>query len=74
MCDGRNDCGNWQDEPRGLCGINECSVSVDGLRTSNRTSDVGGGCDQKCIDLPIGYMCACKDGYQLVGNKTCHGK
>ena len=33
-----------------------------------------GGCDQKCIDLPIGHKCGCKDGYQLVGNSTCIGR
>jgi hypothetical protein len=32
VCDGQNDCGNWQDEPRDFCGINECSVSADKVR------------------------------------------
>ena len=35
---------------------------------------VGGGCDHKCIDLPIGYKCACDSGFELVGNTTCVGK
>ncbi len=84
VCDGRNDCGNWQDEPRDFCGIDECSLYNNNKNNKdnnnkdddpkNQTNEVGGGCEQKCIDLPVGYMCACKDGYELVGNKTCHGK
>ncbi len=56
---------------RGFCGINECSL---GSNDDSKKLNVGGGCDQQCIDLPIGYTCACKDGYKLVGNKTCEGK
>ena len=52
------------DEPKDLCGINECSEG----------HEVGGGCDQQCIDLPVGYKCACKQGYELVGNTTCKGQ
>jgi hypothetical protein len=66
VCNRKNDCGNWADEPKALCGVNECS--------SKSLDSVGGGCDQQCIDLPIGYRCACKEGYQLVGNTTCKGQ
>jgi hypothetical protein len=61
VCNRKNDCGNWADEPKNLCDLNECSEGT----------EVGGGCDQQCIDLPIGYKCACKQGYQLMGNTTC---
>ena len=64
VCNRKNDCGNWADEPKSLCGLNECSEGL----------EVGGGCDQQCIDLPIGYKCACKQGYHLVGNATCKGQ
>ncbi len=68
VCNGKNDCGNWADEPKKYCGVNECSAE------DAPGGVIGGGCDQQCIDLPIGYKCACKDGYELVGNKTCRGR
>lgn len=71
VCNGQNDCGNWRDEPKEFCGVNECSShNTEGLLAAT-VDIVGGGCDQQCIDLPIGYKCACKDGYKLVGNTTC---
>ena len=33
VCDGKNDCGHWLDEPRDQCGHNECERD-------------NGGCDQ----------------------------
>ena len=88
VCNRKNDCGGWQDEPKGLCHINECSggdslddLSRKRLKTGMRQeiskghiTIVGGGCDQQCIDLPIGFKCACDKGYELVGNTTCVGK
>eukprot|EP00095_Tigriopus_kingsejongensis_P002956 maker-scaffold243_size241480-snap-gene-1.20 protein:Tk02956 transcript:maker-scaffold243_size241480-snap-gene-1.20-mRNA-1 annotation:"lipophorin receptor" len=58
LCDGKNDCGAWQDEPKGACHVNECQ-------------NKNGGCEHKCTDLPIGHQCGCKQGYVLVGDKTC---
>ncbi|XP_040568074.1 low-density lipoprotein receptor-related protein 8 isoform X1 [Lepeophtheirus salmonis] len=58
VCDKMNNCGNWADESHEKCNINEC-------KTNN------GGCDQTCIDLPIGYKCGCKSGYHLTSNHTC---
>ena len=60
---GKNYYFSQADEPKNLCDLNECSEGT----------EVGGGCDQQCIDLPIGYKCACKQGYQLIGNTTCIG-
>lgn len=67
VCDRQNDCGNWADEPQDRCGVNECSQSLQDQ--AHRPL-----CDQQCIDLPIGYKCACKEGYQLVDNSTCKGQ
>ena len=86
VCNRKNDCGGWQDEPKGLCYVNECigdnlvDLSQKLLRKKEKhvvkghITVVGGGCDQQCIDLPIGYRCACDKGYKLVGNTTCVGK
>lgn len=60
VCDGRQDCPAWEDEPRDKCGKNECH-------------DNNGGCSQKCVDTPAGYYCDCNTGYQLVDNRTCKG-
>ena len=67
VCNGKNDCGNWADEPKDFCEVNECSQSL--IHDTKQPL-----CDQQCIDLPIGYKCACKEGYELVGNSTCKGK
>lgn len=64
VCNGKNDCGNWADEPKDFCEVNECSQSL--IHDTKQPL-----CDQQCIDLPIGYKCACKEGYELVGNSTC---
>lgn len=61
VCDGHQDCPDWEDEPRDKCGINECIVN-------------NGGCMHKCVDTPASYYCDCDPGYKLVDNKTCKGK
>ncbi|XP_017776148.1 PREDICTED: very low-density lipoprotein receptor-like isoform X2 [Nicrophorus vespilloides] len=58
VCDGKQDCPAWEDEPRDLCGKNECQIN-------------NGGCQQKCIDTPASYYCDCEPGYKLADNKTC---
>ena len=73
VCDRKNDCGGWQDEPKDLCHVNEC-LGPEGSGAKGQQAiylPPNGGCDQKCVDLPVGYKCACKDGYKLVGNTTC---
>ena len=87
VCNRQNDCGGWQDEPKGLCHVNECTgdnldeVSQKRLKkemnqqnSKGHITVVGGGCDQQCIDLPIGFKCACDNGYTVVNNTTCVGK
>lgn len=61
VCDNKQDCPAWEDEPRDKCGKNECSEN-------------NGGCSQKCVDTPAGYYCDCNPGYKLVDNHTCKGK
>lgn len=61
VCDGHQDCPQAEDEPRDKCGKNECHVN-------------NGGCSQTCVDTPAGFYCDCRDGYELVDNKTCKGK
>lgn len=61
VCDRKNDCGNWQDEPPDLCGVDEC-------RRRN------GGCEHKCVDMKLGFRCECKQGYELKANGSCVGK
>ena len=60
VCDYKNDCGAWQDEPRDSCGVNECLTG-------------NGGCDQDCVDTKDGFHCQCRQGYKMGRNNTCEG-
>ena len=61
VCNQKNDCGNWEDEPKDKCGVNECLVQ-------------NGGCSELCVDTPGGFFCDCKSGFRLNDNGTCEGK
>jgi len=61
VCDGANDCGQWEDEPKGLCNVNECAVN-------------NGNCSHTCTDSKAGHRCGCRPGYKLLGNSICIGK
>lgn len=61
VCDGVNDCGQWEDEPKGKCNVNECALN-------------NGGCLHTCIDTTWGFRCECHPGYALSNNSTCVGK
>ncbi|XP_065200337.1 very low-density lipoprotein receptor-like isoform X2 [Planococcus citri] len=58
VCNGHVDCPSGEDEPKEGCDINECAVK-------------NGNCSQLCVDLPLGYRCDCKPGYELTDNRTC---
>nr|AHL26191.1 lipoprotein receptor 2B [Pandalus japonicus] len=58
LCDGRNNCGDWEDETEEVCGINECERN-------------NGGCTQSCVDTREDHYCTCDSGYRLVGKYTC---
>ncbi|XP_064103031.1 low-density lipoprotein receptor-like [Macrobrachium nipponense] len=58
LCDGKNNCGGWDDESEEVCGVNECERN-------------NGGCTQKCVDTRDGHYCQCDSGYRLVGKYTC---
>ena len=60
LCDQTNDCGNWEDEPKDKCGVDECAVG-------------NGGCSDICMDTAIGFFCECRPGFKLVGNSSCEG-
>lgn len=60
VCDKKQDCPNFLDEPRDKCDKNECLVN-------------NGGCSQLCVDTPAGFYCDCRNGYKLMDNKTCEG-
>ncbi|CAL8076182.1 unnamed protein product [Orchesella dallaii] len=58
VCDQKNDCGNWADEPKDKCGVNECAVA-------------NGGCSELCVDTAAGFYCECRPGFKLFGNSSC---
>ncbi|XP_063984190.1 very low-density lipoprotein receptor-like isoform X3 [Diachasmimorpha longicaudata] len=58
VCNKKPDCLGWEDESEKRCGVNECEND-------------NGGCTDICIDMPIGYRCACRPGYRLINNRTC---
>ncbi|XP_008555784.1 very low-density lipoprotein receptor isoform X1 [Microplitis demolitor] len=58
VCDKKPDCIGWEDESQERCGVNECLKN-------------NGECTQICVDMPIGYRCACRPGYRLIDNRTC---
>ena len=51
VCDRKHDCTYGEDELLS-CYINECSFK-------------NGHCSQKCIDLKIGFRCACEKGIAI---------
>ncbi|XP_055545420.1 very low-density lipoprotein receptor-like isoform X3 [Wyeomyia smithii] len=58
VCDKNADCPEFQDEPTDKCGKNECLQN-------------NGGCSDICVDTPAGFYCDCKQGFQLVNNRSC---
>ncbi|KAJ8953256.1 hypothetical protein NQ318_015838 [Aromia moschata] len=58
VCDGKQDCPDWEDEPKDKCGVNECLQN-------------NGECTHKCVDTPASYYCDCRSGYKLIDNRTC---
>jgi hypothetical protein len=55
LCDKNIDCPDESDEPL-HCNVNECETD-------------NGRCQQKCIDTPVSYRCACEPGYKLRPDK-----
>ena len=39
----------------------------------NECAEKMGLCEQECINAPGSYMCACKQGYRLIGKSRCEG-
>lgn len=58
VCDKIQDCPANEDEPADKCGRDECAAN-------------NGGCSQVCVDTKAGFYCDCRQGFQLVDNKTC---
>ena len=48
VCDGKNDCGHWLDEPRDQCGHNECERDNGGC---DQVSETVSECVMMCHDV-----------------------
>ncbi|XP_071477659.1 low-density lipoprotein receptor-related protein 8-like [Diadema antillarum] len=59
VCNGVPNCPNNEDEPGpSVCNVNECDTA-------------NGGCSHTCTELPIGRLCSCPEGYELVNDTQC---
>jgi len=59
VCDTVNDCLNFADEDRLVCGGEDCDTD-------------NGGCEQGCVDSTQGHYCTCWAGYTMGPNQTCN--
>ncbi|XP_076583327.1 low-density lipoprotein receptor-related protein 8-like [Chaetodon auriga] len=55
-CDNSTDCSDGSDEDN--CDQDECKVN-------------NGGCSHRCVDQPMGFVCACPDNMRLVRDSQC---
>ena len=54
--------------------INHFNLNID-VNECTDTHLMNGGCQQKCVNLPGSYKCACGNGYQLKNDSlTCQGE
>lgn len=74
VCDRNYDCPDRSDESTQCCQLSTVPLYKDVSVIDECAQATAPLCEQKCVDLPIGYKCDCFDGFAIDRDdkKSCH--